>query len=96
MPRSDKSEKSPALLNEDGLAMLALEKTATDLHALAYPNPIYRALNHDSARDKSGWGTPERANRSLFFPEQAWQARPHSEARGFFQICQNGAFCLLR
>ena len=47
MSRSDKSEKSPALLNEDGLAMLALEKTATDLHALAYPNPIYRAPNQD-------------------------------------------------
>ncbi|MBS5032156.1 MAG: nucleotidyltransferase family protein, partial [Firmicutes bacterium] len=40
-------KKAPALLNEDGLAMLALEKTATDLHALAYPNPIYRAPNQD-------------------------------------------------
>ena len=47
MSRSDESEKAPALLNEDGLAMLALEKTATDLHALAYPNPIYRAPNQD-------------------------------------------------
>ncbi|WP_405725933.1 nucleotidyltransferase [Anaerotignum sp.] len=40
-------KKAPALLNEDGLALLALEKTATDLHALAYPNPIYRAPNQD-------------------------------------------------
>lgn len=40
-------KKAPELLNEDGLALLALEKTATDLHALAYPNPIYRAPNQD-------------------------------------------------
>lgn len=40
-------KKAPKLLNEDGLALLALEKTATDLHALAYPNPIYRAPNQD-------------------------------------------------
>lgn len=40
-------KKAPDLLNEDGLALLALEKTATDLHALAYPNPIYRAPNQD-------------------------------------------------
>lgn len=40
-------KKAPTLLNEDGLALLALEKTATDLHALAYPNPIYRAPNQD-------------------------------------------------
>lgn len=40
-------KKAPELLNEDGLALLALEKTATDLHALAYPNPIYRAPGQD-------------------------------------------------
>ena len=40
-------KKAPEVLNEDGLALLALEKTATDLHALAYPNPIYRAPNQD-------------------------------------------------
>ena len=40
-------KKAPEILNEDGLALLALEKTATDLHALAYPNPIYRAPNQD-------------------------------------------------
>ena len=40
-------KKAPELLNEDGLALLALEKTATDLHALAYPNPIYRGPNQD-------------------------------------------------
>lgn len=40
-------KKAPDILNEDGLALLALEKTATDLHALAYPNPIYRGPNLD-------------------------------------------------
>ena len=40
-------KKAPEVLNEDGLALLALEKTATDLHALTYPNPIYRAPNQD-------------------------------------------------
>lgn len=40
-------KKAPTLLNEDGLALLALEKTATDLHTLAYPNPIYRGPNLD-------------------------------------------------
>ncbi len=40
-------KKAPDILNEDGLALLALEKTATDLHTLAYPNPIYRAPNQD-------------------------------------------------
>lgn len=40
-------KKAPEILNEDGLALLALEKTATDLHALAYPNPIYRGPNQD-------------------------------------------------
>lgn len=40
-------KKAPELLNEDGLALLALEKTATDLHAMAYPNPIYRTPNQD-------------------------------------------------
>ncbi|MBR3993513.1 MAG: nucleotidyltransferase [Anaerotignum sp.] len=40
-------KKAPEQLNEDGLALLALEKTATDLHTLAYPNPIYRAPNQD-------------------------------------------------
>lgn len=40
-------KKAPEILNEDGLALLALEKTATDLHAMAYPNPIYRAPNQD-------------------------------------------------
>ena len=40
-------KKAPEILNEDGLALLALEKTATDLHALTYPNQIYRATNQD-------------------------------------------------
>jgi cytidyltransferase-like protein len=40
-------KKAPEVLNEDGLALLALEKTATDLHALTYPNQIYRAPNQD-------------------------------------------------
>ena len=40
-------KKAPEVLNEDGLALLALEKTATDLHALTYPNQIYRATNQD-------------------------------------------------
>ena len=40
-------KKAPEILNEDGLALLALEKTATDLHALTYPNQIYRAPNQD-------------------------------------------------
>lgn len=40
-------KKAPEILDEDGLALLALEKTATDLHALAYPNPIYRGPNQD-------------------------------------------------
>ena len=40
-------KKAPKLLDADGLAMLALEKKATDLHALAYPNPMYRAPNQD-------------------------------------------------
>ena len=43
-------KKAPELLNEDGLALLALEKTATDLHALAFPNPIYRTPNQDFTR----------------------------------------------
>lgn len=43
-------KKAPAQLDADGLALLALEKTATDLHALAYPNPIYRAPNQDFTR----------------------------------------------
>ncbi len=40
-------KKAPEILDEDGLALLALEKTATDLHALAAPNPLYRAPNQD-------------------------------------------------
>lgn len=40
-------KKAPEILDEDGLALLALEKTATDLHALAAPNPLYRAPNRD-------------------------------------------------
>ena len=40
-------KKAPEVLNEDGLALLALEKTATDLHVLTYPNQIYRATNQD-------------------------------------------------
>lgn len=40
-------KRAPELLDADGLAMLALEKKATDLHALAYPNPMYRAPNQD-------------------------------------------------
>lgn len=40
-------KKAPEILSEDGLALLALEKTATDLHTLAYPNAAYRAPNQD-------------------------------------------------
>ena len=40
-------KKAPDILNEDGLALLALEKTATDLHALAYPNTACRTPNQD-------------------------------------------------
>lgn len=40
-------KKAPEILSEDGLALLALEKTATDLHTLAYPGSIYRAPNQD-------------------------------------------------
>lgn len=40
-------KKAPDVLNEDGLHLLALEKTATDLHAMLVPNPIYRSPNQD-------------------------------------------------
>ncbi len=40
-------KKAPALLDEDGLHLLALEKLATDLQALAVPNPLYRTPNKD-------------------------------------------------
>ena len=38
-------KKAPEILDEDGLHLLALEKLATDLQALAAPNPLYRAPN---------------------------------------------------
>lgn len=40
-------KKAPEQLDEDGLHLLALEKLATDLQALAAPNPLYRAPNRD-------------------------------------------------
>ena len=40
-------KKAPEILDEDGLHLLALEKLATDLQALAAPNPLYRAPNRD-------------------------------------------------
>lgn len=40
-------KKAPELLDEDGLHLLALEKLATDLQALASPNPLYRTPNKD-------------------------------------------------
>lgn len=40
-------KKAPEILDEDGLHLLALEKLATDLQALAAPNPLYRAPNGD-------------------------------------------------
>lgn len=40
-------KKAPEILQEDGLALLALEKSATDLHAMAYPGTIYRTPNQD-------------------------------------------------
>lgn len=43
-------KKAPELLNEDGLALLALERIATDLHTMAYPNPKYRMPNQDFTR----------------------------------------------
>ncbi|MBR4016039.1 MAG: nucleotidyltransferase [Anaerotignum sp.] len=43
-------KKASEILNEDGFRLLALEKNATDLHALAYPNPLYRMPNQDFTR----------------------------------------------
>ncbi|AMJ41947.1 nucleotidyltransferase [Anaerotignum propionicum] len=40
-------KKAPEILNEDGLHLLALEKTATDLYAMAAPTPLYRGANQD-------------------------------------------------
>ena len=40
-------KKAPEILNEDGLHLLALEKTATDLYAMASPTPLYRGANQD-------------------------------------------------
>ncbi len=40
-------KKAPEILDEDGLHLLALEKTATDLHTLAYPSPASRGPNRD-------------------------------------------------
>jgi predicted nucleotidyltransferase len=40
-------KKAPELLDEDGLHLLALEKTATDLHTMAVPNALYRSPNQD-------------------------------------------------
>lgn len=40
-------KKAPDILDDDGLHLLALEKLATDLQALAAPNPMYRTPNRD-------------------------------------------------
>ena len=40
-------KKAPELLDEDGRHLLALEKLATDLQALAAPNPLYHMPNRD-------------------------------------------------
>ncbi len=40
-------KKAPEILSEDGLHLLALEKTATDLYAMTAPNPLYRSANQD-------------------------------------------------
>lgn len=40
-------KKAPDILDEDGLHLLALEKTATDLFTMTVPNPIYRSPNQD-------------------------------------------------
>ncbi|MDD4842750.1 MAG: nucleotidyltransferase family protein, partial [Anaerotignum sp.] len=40
-------KKAREILDEDGLHLLALEKTATDLHAMAVPNALYRSPNQD-------------------------------------------------
>ncbi|WP_352400402.1 nucleotidyltransferase [Anaerotignum sp.] len=40
-------KKAPNILDEDGLHLLALEKTATDLYTMTTPNPIYRNTNQD-------------------------------------------------
>ncbi|NCC15267.1 MAG: nucleotidyltransferase [Clostridia bacterium] len=40
-------KKAPEILDEDGLHLLALEKTATNLYTMAAPNPLYRATNQD-------------------------------------------------
>ncbi|WP_066090768.1 nucleotidyltransferase [Anaerotignum neopropionicum] len=40
-------KKAPEILDEDGLHLLALEKAATDLHAMAAPNTLYRSPNQD-------------------------------------------------
>ncbi|WMI81738.1 nucleotidyltransferase [Anaerotignum sp. MB30-C6] len=40
-------KKATEILDDDGLHLLALEKNATDLHAMTVPNPIYRGTNQD-------------------------------------------------
>ena len=40
-------KKATEILDEDGLHLLALEKTATDLYSMAAPNPLYRNTNQD-------------------------------------------------
>lgn len=40
-------KKAPEQLDKDGMHLLALEKLATDLQAMASPNPLYRAPNRD-------------------------------------------------
>lgn len=40
-------KKAPEILSEDGLHLLALEKTATDLYSMASPTPLYRGANQD-------------------------------------------------
>lgn len=40
-------KKAPDILQEDGLALLALEKNATDLHTMLCPGAIYRTPNQD-------------------------------------------------
>ncbi len=40
-------KKAPDILDEDGLHLLSIEKLATDLHAMAYPDPKLRQPNLD-------------------------------------------------
>ncbi len=40
-------KKAAEQLDKEGMELLSLEKTATDLYTLASPNPLYRAPNRD-------------------------------------------------